>query len=195
MIEVCLTHPGENKVHLHLRHPLPHAGAHAHAKGNEAVRVMLPQTAAGRLGAEPPLRDEDLRVGKLGLIMKDRVMTQVELSLKKRGQWREDEPFFSALSRASVCHLQSAGSSFIPSWGTSSFPQRPHSLKRSVRFQVPQDTGWWRHIRSSVPSWFSLWGFVNRCDWRQRQQSGRWCPCHHPAPHKKKKNNTHNCSI
>lgn len=49
---------------------------------------MLPEAAAGRLGAEPPLWDEDLRVGKLGLVMKDRVMTQVELSLKKRGQMR-----------------------------------------------------------------------------------------------------------
>lgn len=89
LFRLYVTHPGQSKVHLHLRHPLPHTGSHPDTEGDEAVRVMLveagrrPATVTGgSLSTEPPLRDEALCVYKLCLIMTGYVMTQMELSLK-----------------------------------------------------------------------------------------------------------------
>lgn len=78
------THPGQSEVHLHLRHPLPHAAPHADTERDEAVRVVSVVAAAGRHVAEPPVRDEALRVDKLRLIVTGCVVTQVELSLKRK---------------------------------------------------------------------------------------------------------------
>lgn len=78
------THPGQSEVHLHLRHPLPHTGPHADTEWDEAVRVVSVVAAAGRHVAEPPIRDEALRVDKLHLIVTGCVVTQVELSLKRK---------------------------------------------------------------------------------------------------------------
>lgn len=78
-------HPGQSEVHLHLGHPLAHAGPHPHPEGDEAVGVVL--GAAGQapppraLGAEPALRQEELRVGELVLVVTDDVVAQVELGL------------------------------------------------------------------------------------------------------------------
>lgn len=83
---LLVTHPGEGEVHLHLRHPLPHAGSHPDAEGDEAVRVVLvhrPVSAVATIvRAQPALGDEVLRVNELGLIVTDGVMTQMELSLE-----------------------------------------------------------------------------------------------------------------
>lgn len=114
-------------MHLHLSHSLPHTGPHTHTKGNEAVWVMLvvashPPAAARHLCTEPPLRDEVLCVYKLRLIMTDCIMTQMELSLKREN---------NLMSEGALCITSSAapGSAFLPSLGTSSYPQPPRSLK------------------------------------------------------------------
>lgn len=77
-------HPGQSEEHLHLRHPLAHAAAHAHAEGDEAVRVV----AVGAGGAsQPALGDEELGVHELLLVVTGGVVTQVELGLQ-REEWR-----------------------------------------------------------------------------------------------------------
>lgn len=88
---IYVTHPGQSKVHLHLRQSLPHTGSHPDTEGDEAVRVMLvgarrrPDAAtAGHLRTEPPLGEEELCVYKLCFTVTGCVMTKVELSLKGR---------------------------------------------------------------------------------------------------------------
>lgn len=88
-VGVYVTHPGQSKVHLHLRHPLPQAGSHPNTKRDEAVRVVLVETgrrlaaaAAGLLGAQPTLRDKALCLVKLCLVVTDDVVTQMEQSLR-----------------------------------------------------------------------------------------------------------------
>lgn len=85
------THPGESKKHLHLCHPPPHAGSHAHAKRDEAVGVVLVEAgrgpvavAAGCFHLKPSLRDELLWVFELRLVVAGRVVAQVELSLQSK---------------------------------------------------------------------------------------------------------------
>lgn len=90
-VPLSVTHPGQSKVHLHLRHPLPNAGPHPDPERDEAVRVVLVEAghgsvpaAARRLRALPPLRDEALRVLKLGRVMAGGVVAQMEQSLKTK---------------------------------------------------------------------------------------------------------------
>lgn len=83
---VVLHQPAQSEVHLHLRHPLPHAGSHAHAERDEAVRMVLVETGRrfGLVVTEPTLREEALRVDELGLVVTGDVVTQVELSLRRQ---------------------------------------------------------------------------------------------------------------
>ena len=86
-----ISHPGQSKIHLHLRHPLPHTGSHPHTKRDEAVRVMCVEAGrrsaavnAGRLCSQPPLWEEILCSYKLCLIVTGCVVTQMKLSLETK---------------------------------------------------------------------------------------------------------------
>lgn len=88
---LVVTHPGQGEIHLHLRHPLPHARSHADTKRDEAVRLVPVQArcrpcrgVTGHPRAEPALRDELLCIRELCLVMADCKMTQMELSLKRK---------------------------------------------------------------------------------------------------------------
>lgn len=90
--QLCITHPGQSKVHLHLCHPLPHTGSHPNTERDEAVRVMLVEAGPGsvaaairRVTAKPPLWEEVLCIWELGLIVAGFIMAQMELSLEKDG--------------------------------------------------------------------------------------------------------------
>lgn len=73
-------------MHLHLGQPPPHAPPYSHTERDEAVRVVPVEAASRPLGAEPPVGDEGLRVLKLGLVVQDDVMTQMEQSLKRESR-------------------------------------------------------------------------------------------------------------
>lgn len=86
-----LTHPGQSKVHLHLRHPLSHAGPNADAERDEAVRVVLEGARRRLLRTQPALRDKALGVDKLGLVVAHGVVAQVEESLEGQSGTRSSD--------------------------------------------------------------------------------------------------------
>lgn len=123
-------HPGQGEVHLHLRHPPPHAAAHADPERDVAVGVVLvapPPTAAAAATAaaatQPALRQEGLGVVELRLVVTDGVVTQVELSLDAQERPGSAPP----LPLAPPTPLATPTFGFLPSWGTSSLPGSPHA--------------------------------------------------------------------
>lgn len=70
-------------MHLHLGQSLAHATPHAHAEGDEAVWVVVVETRPGPLRAEPAMGRKGTSRLKLGLVVQDRVMAEVEQSLGK----------------------------------------------------------------------------------------------------------------
>lgn len=109
-------HPGQSEVHLHLGQPLPHAGPDADAERDEAEGVVPVEAgrgpaavAAGRLHVQPALRDELLHVHELRLVVRGRVVAQVELSLQTK---REGSLFYTG-KRLEAWSSTSSQSSYL----------------------------------------------------------------------------------